>query len=257
MIACNEIGQGRPLVLLHGWGLNGAVWGDLAATLAARHRVHIPDLPGCGRSHACDVAPGLDALTDAVAAAVPTTATWVGWSLGALVALRAALRWPQRITRLILIAATPRFVNGNGWQHGMDAAVLDDFKTELEQDYQRTLTRFLSLQIGAHAGARDVIRSLRQDVFRFGAPAPNALAAGLDVLKGADLRAQLEELATPVHLVHGSRDRLVPVAAGEFLRARLAQVELTSIEGAGHAPFISHPQTVVDIINSVDTPVAA
>ena len=58
-------GDGPDLVLLHGWGMHGGVWDELVPRLAARFRVHVPDLPGHGRSTACGLgsAPGTPPLS--------------------------------------------------------------------------------------------------------------------------------------------------------------------------------------------------
>ena len=69
-------GSGPDLVLLHGWGMNAAVWGGFATELAPHFRLHCVDLPGHGASHAC--APcTLDELADRLAAALPRrVAVW-------------------------------------------------------------------------------------------------------------------------------------------------------------------------------------
>ncbi|MFP4076237.1 MAG: alpha/beta fold hydrolase, partial [Halochromatium sp.] len=82
----------RPtLVLLHGWGMNNGVWDALPASISERFHLHPIELPGHGnapfQSHWRD----LPDWADAVLAQAPEQAIWLGWSLGALVALQAAL----------------------------------------------------------------------------------------------------------------------------------------------------------------------
>ncbi|GAL05727.1 biotin synthesis protein bioH [Photobacterium aphoticum] len=75
-------GQGDDLVLIHGWGMNGAVWQHLLPQLTPHYRVHVVDLPGYGLSSDAD-AGNLDEVVQLLLENSPPTATWIGWSLGA------------------------------------------------------------------------------------------------------------------------------------------------------------------------------
>jgi pimeloyl-[acyl-carrier protein] methyl ester esterase len=246
------LGQGRDIVLVHGWGLHGGVWRGLAGRLAASFRVLLPDLPGHGRSPAAN---GDFTLADVVAELqghMTAPAVWVGWSLGALVALTAARRFPQRVSRLVLIGATPKFVQAPDWPCAMPLQTLAQFARDLEDDYHATLVRFLSLQMGsgdvpgctsaANAGsASAAVRQLRALLMEHGEPEPAALRSGLQWLADTDLRADLPAITAPALVLHGQHDRLVPPAAAEFLARQLPAARLALIRSAGHAPFLSHP----------------
>ena len=234
-------GSGPDLVLLHGWGVNAAVWGELATELAQHFRLHCVDLPGHGASTAC-VPCTLDALADLLAAALPRRVAVCGWSFGGQVALNWALRKPDQIERLVLLAATPRFVRGAQWDCGIDAAVLDDFARGLAHDYRATLQRFLALQARGDAHPRIVLRRLREHILARGEPDVAALGAELRLLKETDLRDRLERITPPALILHGERDTLVPVAAGAYLQRVLPHATLEVFAGTGHAPFIAQPQ---------------
>jgi pimeloyl-ACP methyl ester carboxylesterase len=102
-------GAGTPLVLVHGLGGTIENWRALAARVAARHRVLVPDLPGHGRSSPLPRAPHLDALADAVLGVADAEeirdAVWVGHSLGGVLALRAAVMRPPAVRGVVLAAA--------------------------------------------------------------------------------------------------------------------------------------------------------
>lgn len=234
-------GSGPDLLLVHGWGMHGGVWGDLPASLARHFRVTTLDLPGHGRSDAARAAQSLGDLTDAVIELCPASAVWLGWSLGSLVALDAALRYPEKVTRLVLVGATPKFVQAPDWPHAMPAGVFAEFARSLTHDYRATLLRFLSLHVGGSADGRALLKQLRAQIFTHGDPQPEALAAGLAILGQTDLRARLAEVRAPTLVVHGSHDRLAAPGAAEYLAAHLPQARLLRVEGAGHAPFLSHP----------------
>lgn len=236
-------GQGPELVLLHGWGLHGGVWDEFVPLLAEDFRVTRIDLPGHGNS-AWSGEADLDAFAAAVLAAAPSRAAWAGWSLGGMVALRAALLAPARVTALVGIATSPCFVRRPDWQSAMLPQLLDAFAIELEQDYARTLNRFLALQVRGSAQATEVLKRLRATLLLRGQPRPEGLRAGLDVLRSADLRAAARQLHCPGLLVMGERDTLVPPAAGQATAHLLPDARLVTIDAAGHAPFIAAPETL-------------
>jgi pimeloyl-[acyl-carrier protein] methyl ester esterase len=240
-------GSGPDLVLIHGWGLHGGVWDVLVPLLEASFRVTRVDLPGHGRS-AWRGAASLDDMSAAVLSVAPESATWLGWSMGSLIAARAALTAPARIDRLVLLAGTPCFVRRPGWQPAMLPALLDTFATELQRDYVKTLNRFLSLQVRSSDHAAVVLRRLREKLLAHGPPVPAALSAGLEILRRTDLRDRFPQISCPTLFLMGKRDTLVPVSAGEQAAQRMPDARVQVIEGAGHAPFMAQPQQVADIL---------
>jgi pimeloyl-[acyl-carrier protein] methyl ester esterase len=251
MLWHEQQGSGPDLLLVHGWGMHGGIWGDLPAPLARHFRVTTLDLPGHGRSRAPFAAQSLADFTDAVVELCPAPAVWLGWSLGGLIALDAARRYPEKVARLVLVGATPKFVQAPDWPHAMPAEVFAGFAGDLIQDYRATLLRFLSLHGGDSEQSRALLKQLRAQLFTHGEPQPEALAAGLAILEQTDLRAQLADIRVPALVVHGSHDRLAPPAAGEYLAAHLPQARLLRIEGAGHAPFLSHAAQFVQAVCAV------
>jgi len=231
-------GRGEPLLLLHGWALNGGVFNALLPALAQHHEVWALDLPGHGDSTpAADAT--LDAWLDPILAQVPERAHWFGWSLGGMLALAAARRAPERVTGLTLIATTPCFAARTDWAHGVQTALLEELAADLSADYAHTVGRFLSLQVLGSDAARSTLRSLNEALRRAPRPSEEGLRQGLALLDETDLRGALPT-AVPTRVVVAGKDRLTPAAAGRWL-AQAMDAELTEIPQAGHAPFITHP----------------
>jgi pimeloyl-[acyl-carrier protein] methyl ester esterase len=240
------VGRGPAIVLLHGWGLHSGLWGPLVARLARRHRVLAVDLPGHG--HSAPVEPfTLDAVAAAVAVAVDGALdaaqppVVLGWSFGGLVALQWALARPGRVAKLVLVGATPRFAAAADWPHAMAPATLRQFADELRVAYRHTLQRFLALQVHGSEHGRAALAAMRHELFARGEPAAAVLAHALDALIAADLRAQLPAVTVPTLVIAGTRDALAPAAAGAWLARALPDARYVEIAGAGHAPFLSHP----------------
>jgi pimeloyl-[acyl-carrier protein] methyl ester esterase len=235
-------GHGPPLVLLHGWGMHGGIWGPALARLARARRVHAVDLPGHGRSAPLPsfTVAGTVAALDRAFAREQAPLAVLGWSFGGFVALAWALAHPARIARLVLVCTTPRFAAGDGWEHAMSRATLGRFADELRVAWRQTILRFLTLQMRGSEHGHAVLASLRHELFARGEPSRHGLAEALDTLAGGDLRGEVARVAQPALVVSGDRDTLTPAAAGEWLAAALPAGRFELIRGAAHVPFLSH-----------------
>ena len=246
-------GRGPNLTLLHGWGLNGAVWNGVRDALALRYTLHIIDLPGHGRSQGAPVTT-LAALVDAVAHAMPERSHLMGWSLGGHTALALAARYPARVDRLVTICCTPRFIATADWPQGKKAEVLAAFASRLSTSYSATIRNFLALQALNQPEMRGVIKMLYEAVEAHGAPSVDSLAAALEILKVSDIRALIPTIAQPTLVVQGDHDALTSVATAEWLAAALPNSTYCLIEHAAHAPFLSHRAAFIDHLFSFLAP---
>jgi len=231
------LGSGPELVLLHGWGTQGGIWLELAPVLAQHFHVRLVDLPGCGKSADCNPY-DLSHVAALLAHEMPPRCGVVGWSLGGQLALAWAVKAPQQIERMALIATSPCFARREDWPHGVSGDELQEFRRALTADPEATLRRFYALEALGDEHAREVVARLRAGLEGGGTPSPAALAGGLDILLDADQRAELAAISQPVLVLHGERDRVTPLAAGEHLCRNLPNAELIVIPGAAHVPFV-------------------
>lgn len=249
-VRSDALGAVPNLVLIHGWGMHGGLWQPVVKKLAAHFNLHIVDLPGMGFSRPIDPG-GLDAIAKKVVEILPDNADICGWSFGTHVAMRAAMMEPDKVRRMILVASTPRFVNAPSsadWQLGIDGEVYRRFADSVSQDYQNTLVRFFSLQCMGADDARSTIKQLRVSFAERPVPTMSTLHKALSILLETDMRNDIPQLKKPVLLIHGDRDRLVPVQAGHWMAQHLPFGRLRVIAGAGHAPFLSHQNQFVEAL---------
>jgi len=251
-LASERFGEGHDLVLLHGWGMNAGVWAPLREQLSAHWRVTAIELPGHGDSPFDAQRTRLPDWAGACLDAAPERALWLGWSLGGLLAQQAALLAPARLRGLLVVASTPCFVTRDGWPCAMDDEVFDGFASQLSRDGSRTLARFLALQVRGAKDAGPTLRTLRKALNGRPAPLAKALDAGLRLLLDGDLRARLPELAVPNRWLFGQRDALVPVAAADCIAGLLPCAGRQVLAGAGHAPFLSHPESCLQALQEFD-----
>ena len=242
-------GRRAPLVLLHGWGMHGGVWGDAVQRLEADFQVHTVDLPGCGGAPALATT-NLDTLVCTLSEHFSEPVHLCGWSLGGQVALHWALREPAKIVKLIVVASTPCFSAREDWPCGMSREVLEKFAAELEQDHAATLRRFIALQLRGSENERGLLSTLREKLFSRGEPDKEALRAGLAILRDIDQRAELAAIRQPTLVIAGQRDKLTPPEASNYLAHAMPNARLVEIAGAAHVPFLSHPDFFVEHVKS-------
>jgi pimeloyl-[acyl-carrier protein] methyl ester esterase len=244
-----QLGSGAPLLLIHGWGMHGGLWGRVVEQLAQYFRV----LPGHGYSLLPSPAGGrgdrgegrvtplsLDAIVDELSAQFDVPLNICGWSLGGQIALHWAKRHPQQVQRLVLVASTPCFVRKIEWPCAMPAETLAEFGAALQQNYALALRRFLALQVRGSEQERELLATLRGALFSHGEPELGALQGGLEILRDCDLRSALPDIKQPALVVAGERDMLTPPQASQYLANHLPDARLVTIRGAAHAPFLSH-----------------
>ncbi|MCP5151647.1 MAG: pimeloyl-ACP methyl ester esterase BioH [Ectothiorhodospiraceae bacterium] len=240
-------GDGPDLVMIHGWTFHGGAFDELAAALGRHFRTWRVDLPGHGSS---PMPPGgfdLDQAATMVAAVVPRRALWLGWSIGGMVALRAALADPGNVRALILVASSPCFVRTDGWNGAMRREVLADYGARLHRDYPSTLREFLAMQATGDEAGRTRVTGLAPRLLA-SPPHPDAVLAGLAILEQTDLRAASATLACPTLLVNGDRDSLAPASLGADWRRHCPRLETVTVAGAAHVPFASHPRPFIDAV---------
>lgn len=245
-------GKGPAIIFLHGWGLHSGIWsaGDnnLPQRLARQYQVATVDLPGHGHSVLGDNGFTLTSATNALAECIAEQAIVIGWSLGGLLALNLALEYPDLVRRLVLISSTPRFCQSRDWRPALRTATLQAFATALQENQHDTVQRFLALQVQGSADQRYQLRLLRQAIAACPPARPAALHSGLMVLEQTDLRSRMDAIKQPCLLLYGEHDRIVPPAAGAAVERLLPNAIQHVIAGAGHAPFLSDPETSLHLI---------
>ncbi len=233
-------GGGVPVLLLHGFGADLNSWMFTQPALSDGRRTIALDLPGHGGS-AKDVGRGdVDALTDAVEAALRVLdidrVHLVGHSMGGAVAAALAARQPDRVATLTLIASA-------GLGPEINATFIDGFVRAARRRDVEAVLRLL-----VHDPAL-VSRAMIEDVLRY--KRLDGVAAALETIAGAwfpDGR-QTYDLVTalpmPVQLIWGRDDRIVPVAHAEALAARLP---VHILADAGHLPHMEKSGAVNALI---------
>lgn len=249
------LGQGRPLLLVHGAGGGGANWYRLLGPLSRDHRVLAPDLPGFGLSSAIRPRSGLgDQAADVLLAWARTSMTEpfdvVGTSFGGLVALRMAQRQPSAIRRLVLLDSVglgrrvPALIRASALQ----------LTRRLLMNPTRASTAWLfrNLLVADQRAVPGAERELLIDYLWACARASAAtladalgLFAGLTGQREVLSDGELKAVRQPVLVLWGGRDRFLPLSHGRRAAALMANASFEVIPHAGHSPNWEAPGEVV------------
>ena len=250
-IAWEEHGRGaRALVLVHGFTGSRRDFGPQLEALARLGRTVLVDLRGHGASSNTGASHDyrLDALCDDLLGVLDATGCGrcdlLGHSMGGMVALRAALRAPERLASLILMDTSPRALEG---------IPLDVFRQAWEIARQSGMNSLLEIlrSRGSDSTRTDADRRLEQEwgdaywsdwrVPNFTAMDPEAYAAlGREMVEQASLEPRLGEIATPTLVLVGEQDAPF-LASSEALERGIPDARLVLIPDAAHQPQLENP----------------
>ena len=231
-----EVGSGRPLLLLHGFGPGGSAsgnWSGIAAELASDHRVLAPDLLGFGQTIVKPGALGFSATVDHIRDFMEHfgigQADIVGNNYGGALAIKLAVQSPALVRRLILLSPPAlSFEVGEGlrklWSYLPSEENMHALMTSFVHDPQ------LITRGAARARHYESVAPGILDAFRtlFGEPH----GARLEEL--ASDEAVLSELTHPCMLLHGREDAIVPVAVSLRLSRLLGNADLHIFANCGN-----------------------
>lgn len=235
-----KIGQGKDLVLIHGWGMHSGIWEPIIDKFSNEYTLHLVDIPGMGKSHVIDPY-DLNHVVEVISESLPTSFDILGWSLGSLITIKMSLMYPEKIHRMVLVGGTPCFINQIDWSHGVDIRDFNDFANKLFKNYKSTMINFYTLQLMHSKNSKLLIKKLKQIDEAENPPDVKSLQLGLDILLKNDLRDDINKIDHQTLLIVGDMDRLTPKSASMWLESHMKKGQLKVIEGASHIPFLSHP----------------
>jgi pimeloyl-ACP methyl ester carboxylesterase len=248
-VVYDDLGHGAPLMLVHGFPLDGRVWRDVAELMARRYRVIVPDLPGFGRSSTA-AAFTIDSLGDALLALADHLQlgrfSLAGLSMGGYVALGMVRRHPSRLASLILVDSRANADDDAGRlarDRMADTAQRQGTPAIVEQMLPRML------HPDAYASWPDVVdrvRSIMQDC-----PATTIAYACRAMRDRADCLPLLPQLPCPLGIICGDGDAITPPALARDLAQRRPGTRVRIIERAGHMAPVEQPEAVVEAMQQM------
>ncbi|HEX6925311.1 MAG TPA: alpha/beta fold hydrolase [Longimicrobiaceae bacterium] len=239
------LGDGPPVLLLHGYPLSSHLWDDVVGHLSDAYRLIVPDLRGHGRSEAGDTA-SMEEMADDVlevlaAADEDRPVVLVGMSMGGYVSLAFARKYPQRVRALVLVDSRT-------------AADSDEAAVARHRTAERVLregTGFVADEMVGKLFAPGAPEELKQRWReRMAATSPRGVMAALRGMAARpDSGALLRQLGVPVLVIVGEEDGITPVEESRAI-AQASGGRLEIIPGAGHMAAAEKPDAVAAALRS-------
>lgn len=242
-------GDGRPVVLIHGWPLSGASWSEQVPALTdAGYRVVTYDRRGFGASDKPENGYDYDTLTADLAGLLDTLdlsdATLVGFSMGGgEVARYLGTHGDARVRSAVLAAAVPPYLlktddNPDGGLGEDDVkGMMDGAASDREAFLDGFTTDFFSA-----GGELKVSEAQRQEAIELERAAGDAgLVACIEAFGTTDFRGDLAKISVPTLVIHGDADATVPLeVSGKRAAEAIDGAELVVVEDAPHGFNVSH-----------------
>ncbi|MBI2848747.1 MAG: alpha/beta hydrolase [Chloroflexi bacterium] len=254
-----EMGEGKPVVLIHGIGLNGSVtWAPILAKLGACTHVLAPDLPGFGLSTKVDFSNVddklgyfVDFLLEFLDSQGIERASLVGSSLGGGIALSFALTHPDRVEKLLL----------EGAPMGLNLKIPLPFRLMAVPGVNRWLQKAIALHKELNPTPAPFLfvhpERVPREWFILEAIAlnlPDALPSCRGLLEGSIslrglhpsyyLRPRLPEIPHPTLFIWGDQDLWESIESGREAQQTMPNAGLFPVLEAGHLPRFEHPDLV-------------
>ena len=230
-LAYTRHGAGAPMVLLHGYPLDGSIWSEVVPFLIDKFELIIPDLRGFGESTTVETPYTMDTFASDVAGLLDhlgfEKTAIVGHSMGGYVALAIAKLYPTRVNGLGLVSSQ----------------VLADTPDRKQGRYD-TAEQVAAKGIGVVVEAMtpkftpdERVRAFAQSVME--QQKSNSIIGALKAMaEREDTSSLLADFKFPVVLVHGDEDALIPIERARELKNAISRAHLVELKGVGHLPMM-------------------
>jgi pimeloyl-ACP methyl ester carboxylesterase len=240
-LAYVEEGNGKSVILLHGFCENKAIWQQLMSELSPRARLLAPDLPGFGENTAIHGDMSIDNMAEQIAAWMDeqtiASAPIIGHSLGGYVALALADRFPEKVSRLCLFHSTAQ-ADSQEKQRKRDQTI-----KFLEANGVATFVKNFIPSLFAPA-KREHMKSTIDEVIALAAQTPDATAIAVTrAMRDRPERLEvLKKAAFPCLFIAGREDSAVPYEDMKQQSQLPAQAQLITLENCGHMGMYENPE---------------
>lgn len=246
-------GEGpQALVFGHGLGTNQSIWRPVAEKMARAHRIVLLDWYGCGKAdaspseaerHRSLVGHATD-LCDILKELELGRVAFVGHSAGSMIGVLAAVREPELFERLVLLMASPRYLNDPpDYFGGFTEADVEGVLQLMRENFEGWTSTFAAIAAKDAEIAKELEATFREND-------PRHLLEFAETVLRSDFRHELPQLRVPALVLGSSNDDMVPVSVSEYLHRHLPGSSYECLELAGHCPQLARPDDVAETIEA-------
>lgn len=240
----------KVAILSHGFGTDQDAWAALLPWLEFHFDVVTFNLAGCGpkgaetydferHSSLFGYADDLINIMDELAL---QDCTYIGHSMSGMIGAVVAAAQPCRFSRVIMIGASPRYLNDEHYIGGFNEQNLEHLFESMAANYQAWVAGFAPMVVGVDD--REAIADFSRTLFQM---RPDIALNTSRTIFNSDMRIFAPQLSMPVHLIQASVDAAVPVAVGQWLTNTIKGSTLDIIDAHGHLPHITAPDAILEI----------
>lgn len=249
----NVIGRGtQPMLFAHGFGCDQNMWRFIAPALAEDYKVVLFDYVGHGRSDFSTYSPEKYATLDGYADDVLEICRaldlrdviFVGHSVSAVIGMMAAIREPDRFSRLILVCPSPAYVNDGDYVGGFTRQNIDELLDFLDSNHLGWSSAMAPVIMG-NADRPELGTELANSFCRTD---PEIARQFARVTFLSDSRSDLPKVKTPSLILQCSRDVIAPCCVGEYVHRNTPGSRLVVLNATGHCPHLSAPDETLAAI---------
>ena len=246
-----ELGEGPALVFIHGLGASWQSWLEQMPEFGASHRVVAMDLPGFGYSESPSEDISIEYYARWTARFMDVlgieSAAVVGNSMGGFVSAELAIKFPERVQRLVFVSAAIFWQNRRRAQplvqlaRMSDAVVARALVRATDDIATRRRLRYAALASAGFRYPQYVSDELAHEMVRSARRTDGFLPA-LEALAGYDLEEELPKISCPTLIVWGANDQLVSVKDAERLEDLIPDSRREVFERTGHVAMLERPE---------------
>lgn len=231
------------LIFLNGWSASAALLGELPDLLSERHELIVVD-------HIYEYSP--EEIHTKIEALLSDETVLLGWSLGGMLAIQALIEQrslSDKLLAVIVLQATPCFVNKADWTLGVAEEAFNDLEAVANKQNGKKLVRlFTQLMVAGSTEPSEERNRINAQYMSESLPPWPVLAKGLHYLKALDSRQLLHQIQLPVYGLYGANDALINAEVMTFLEKHCANFKVEMIPEMGHFPFGRFAETVAQKI---------
>lgn len=247
-------GHGPVVVFGHGYGTDQSVWEGIAERLAEEHQVVLFDYVGSGSSMLAaydeqrydslhGYAEDLIEVLDAVGV---SNVLFVGHSVSGMIGALAAIRRPELFSTLLMISASPRYLDDDDYSGGFSKADVTGLLDAIDAN-QLAWASSLAPVVTARPDRPEITERVRS---QFAATAPRVATHFARVTFLSDNRHRLEEIPVPCVVLQSQGDIICPPNIGAYLRDRIPNCSLIELDASGHFVHLTEPGLIETYIRA-------
>lgn len=248
------VGRGtRTIVLAHGFGTDQSVWKHLVPHLLDDYQLVLYDNMGAGTTnpdyfdferYATLEGYALDLLAIMEELGV-VSCIFVGHSVSAMVGALASITRPDLFSKIIMLGASPRYINDVDYFGGFEQEDLDQLFEAMRANFKDWINGFAPLIVGGDMDSV-AVQEFSRTLFNI---RPDIALSVAQTIFQSEMREILSLVTVPCHILQSTKDLAVPVVVAEFLHRHLGGESIVEVMSSdGHLPQLSSPDIVIPVL---------